>query len=814
MLLVVLGANAQTYTPVAVTGFNVDGFAESGTSTLATTSMDLDLSANVMYTKSFAAANANLGTSGVPDNGTLVNGTRTYQLQPYNQNNILYMTGSGTLAGISNTGTLTLATPTRFSDISLLMFSTEGNSDVDVVLTFIDSTTLVTSNLAIGDFIINDWFNATNPPVIQGFGRTKRAAAGTYTADGPPNNPKFFGIDVSFTCAFKKRYLKSITFTWLSGTSTLTTSRICCLGLSGASYKPLDTTGTVVTNATCGKANGSVALQVSGGVAPYFFSWNTTPQQTTQTATGLAAGSYTATITGSDGCNITYPVTITGTPAATLTASASPVDICATNSSTLTASVTGGTATGYTWSPGTSLTGSSVTVTPADTTTYTVTATDNNGCSVSATTKVNVIPGPNALFSITPGGVCLGTAQTVTYTGNAPAAATYSWNFAGATVQSGSGRGPYNIVFNTPGIYDLQLQVSNSGCTSATNTKKDTVYAPVTASFAVSETQVCAGTPVTVTFTGAATATATATWGWGGGTVQSGTGFGPYTVVYNNTGILSLKVTNGACVSNANSQVVTVIQVPQAAFTADVTKGCLPFGVNFTNQSSAADSYKWTFGDGGTATDQNPTHSYSAEGTYTVSLIAGVQNKCYDTVEKTNYIEVRNVPVAGFSVSPAANVPLELHLATFSFTNSSQGAATYTWHFGDNNTTNEVNPQHKYRATGNFTVVLEAKNDIGCTDTAMLQYIMVKPDKVLDIPNAFSPNGDGINDKWQIDGLYGNPDCQVQVFNRWGQLVFDSHGYDYPWDGTWKGKPVPVATYYYVIKTALKNYNGWVELLR
>jgi gliding motility-associated-like protein len=105
-------------------------------------------------------------------------------------------------------------------------------------------------------------------------------------------------------------------------------------------------------------------------------------------------------------------------------------------------------------------------------------------------------------------------------------------------------------------------------------------------------------------------------------------------------------------------------------------------------------------------------------------------------------------------------------------------------------------------------------NDIGCADTAVRQFLMVILDKVLIIPNVFSPNGDGINDRWEIAGLRSVTDCHVEIFDRWGQSIYNSNGYSNPWDGTRKGKPLPVATYYYIIKTATRNYNGWVALVR
>jgi gliding motility-associated-like protein len=84
-------------------------------------------------------------------------------------------------------------------------------------------------------------------------------------------------------------------------------------------------------------------------------------------------------------------------------------------------------------------------------------------------------------------------------------------------------------------------------------------------------------------------------------------------------------------------------------------------------------------------------------------------------------------------------------------------------------------------------------------------------------PNAFSPNGDGINDKWMIQNIEFFPNCTVRVFNRYGQMVFSSTGYEVPWDGTLNGKPLPVGTFYYIIDTNVPQFPGkagYVELLR
>jgi len=86
----------------------------------------------------------------------------------------------------------------------------------------------------------------------------------------------------------------------------------------------------------------------------------------------------------------------------------------------------------------------------------------------------------------------------------------------------------------------------------------------------------------------------------------------------------------------------------------------------------------------------------------------------------------------------------------------------------------------------------------------------------LTIPNAFSPNNDGINDVWNIPALSSYADCSVQIFNRYGQLLFESKGYSKPWNGTFKGEQLPVATYYYIITANIKSGKiaGSVNILR
>jgi gliding motility-associated-like protein len=460
---------AQTYNPITVTGFNNDIVAESGTSAQATTTTVLDLSNYVLYSLAFASTNNIAG--GMVDNGAVSNGSHNYQLASYTANNGLYLS-AGNAANSATTGTLTLSTPAVYAKVSLLVFSTEGNSSLEVVLKYTDGTTA-----NAGTFSVSDWFYGTNP-VYAGFGRVTRQAIGPYAPDGLTTNPQFYPLDLPVDCANQNKLLQSVTVNYVSGTGA--NSRAVVFAVAGAVYPPLAITP-VITPAACGASNGSIKLNTSGGASPLTFMWNTTPAQNTPNAIGLPPGSYTCTITDGNGCNTTYQGTITKTSGIKLTATSSSPDMCTGDHVTLSAMATGGTPSGYTWNPG-NMTGSNVTVSPDTTTTYTVTAGDAFGCSSTTAVSVIVKPLPVAAFVATPDTVCVQSDVTVQFSGTADSAAIYDWNnFAGATVKTGAGAGPYTIQFPNTGTYKLQLQVTDNGCVSAVTSRDVTVAGPLEA---------------------------------------------------------------------------------------------------------------------------------------------------------------------------------------------------------------------------------------------------------------------------------------------------------------------------------------------
>jgi hypothetical protein len=351
---------AQTYSPVPITGFNNDVVAESGTNATAVTTTELDLSFYLLYSEAFAITNGLSG--GMVDNGTVVNGNRTYQLAPYNGNNGLYLSNNGAIVHTAASGTLALSTPAAYSKLSLLLFSTEGNSTIGLTLHFSDGT-----SAPGGSVTVLDWFNGANA-VYSGVGRIARNTAPPYLVDGlSGNNPRFYRYDISMACRDQPKPLDSISIRYMSGSGT--SSRAVILALSGIVYTPVTVTASI-TAATCDNADGSIALTADGGTPPLNYTWTSSPVQLQDSASNLKAGNYSCTILDANGCATTYNGVVPKKTAAVLTATADTDPICTGSSATLHVSADGP-VTNYSWQPGNG-SGSSFTVTPAATTSYIV----------------------------------------------------------------------------------------------------------------------------------------------------------------------------------------------------------------------------------------------------------------------------------------------------------------------------------------------------------------------------------------------------------------------------------------------------------
>ncbi|MEZ5359608.1 MAG: PKD domain-containing protein [Candidatus Zixiibacteriota bacterium] len=366
--------------------------------------------------------------------------------------------------------------------------------------------------------------------------------------------------------------------------------------------------------------------------------------------------------------------------------------------------------------------------------TYTVSLEVRNECGKDIKTKettIEVGEPPTADFSADQTNFCVG--GEVAFTDESTLADTWAWDFGdGSTSIDQNPTHMYTIA----GTYTVTLTVTNAcGTDSETKDQYITVQPLPTSDFSVAQTTVCAGTPTR--FTNLSTNATSWVWDFGNGVAS--TAQNP-TITYVNPGSYTVTLT---AINNCGRDIerkelyITVITGPTADFYADATQGCVDGTIHFTDASLHADTWSWDFGDGGTSTAQNPSHIYSATGTYTVSLT--VMNDCGDDTEtKEYYITINQLPIAQFDYEldrPCIDEPID-------FTNESQYATSYSWDFGDGTTSIEENPTHAYSQPGTYTVTLTASNACGSDEYTHPEKITILEEVTIDFtgPNKACVN--------------------------------------------------------------------------
>lgn len=321
---------------------------------------------------------------------------------------------------------------------------------------------------------------------------------------------------------------------------------------------------------------------------------------------------------------------------------------------------------------------------------------------------------------------------------------------------------------------------------------------------------ICSDGTTTVTYQGNASAGANYNWLLSGATVISGSGAGPYTLSwpFSGTMYLSLEVTDSGCTSPVTYDSVLVNQAPVASFSADDQNGCAPHTVQFTDMSNPAGSiWQWSFGDNTTSTAQNPSHTYTTDGLYDVSLVVITPQGCDDTLSYSNFIEVYEQPIAQISADPLITSIVD---PSFVFSSSSTGVSDWLWSFGDGFTSTDVpDVSHSYLTDGVFNVVLIVTSADGCADTAQISVQVIAEPAFF---NVITPDGNGLNDFFVIENAE-RIDNSIVVFNRWGKKVFEATNYD----NTWDGGDLADGTYYYIFIYGVemeKEYQGTLTILR
>ena len=606
----------------------------------------------------------------------------------------------------------------------------------------------------------------------------------------------------------------------ISGTITVTPTLGACTG------NPITFTITVNGSNTTVSPNATICLGGStvltaAGATTYSWSPGTGLSATsgaTVTADPIVTTTYTVTGT-SAGCTSTATVTVTVGGNPTVNAVADQT-YCAGATVPSVAFSGGAAGTVYDWTNSNTGIGA-----PASGVDIWPTFSATNGGAAAITSTITVTP------SI---GSCVGTPitfdiivnpqPTITANNNGPLCEGADINLTASNVAGGnytwSGPNGYNNNTQNPTIPasvagdfgTYTVTVTAAGCSGSATTT--VVMNPGTQPTITQVGPYCANSAAV----NLAASVAGGTWS-GTGITNAATGlFDPSAASIGNN-LITYTPSNG-CTNPATTTIV-VNAIPTIQFAGDVLTGCAPLDVVLTDQSAPVSSaVTWTFGDGSPNSNQlgSVAHTFTSPGCYDITLSA-TSNGCSNTATVANYICVLPKADASFYVDDATQTISD---PTFNCINTSINATSYSWEFGDGTGSTLIHPSHTYPALpGNYTIILYANNAGGCIDSAKIN-VSIKDELIFHIPNAFTPDGDEFNNTFKPIFYSGfDPfSYTLTMYDRWGEILFESHDVAFGWDGTYNGELAKEGVYTWTIKFKdVDNdkklvYSGHVSLIK
>ncbi len=436
--------------------------------------------------------------------------------------------------------------------------------------------------------------------------------------------------------------------------------------------------------------------------------------------------------------------------------------------------------------------------------------TSANGCVSSMEQNITVYPEILSDFVVSDDTICSG--ESIMFS-LLPGAFRYYWDFGDGFQETGSNviSHTYYINETTPVTYNVTLRTESFfGCISETTLPVVVYPTPVPAFTAVPASQVFPD--ATVTFTNNTNA-GNWTWQWDFDDGHTSADMSPvHTYAAPGDFNVSLTVSNGICTEDV-VHTVRVLPAPPIADFDSIPSGCQPWRISVNNTSLYATTYYWDFGDGHTSNAINPEYTYMQPGTYQVTLtVTGPGG--HDS--KSQIVHVYPSPRAYFDVSPTKVYVNDEQIRLFNLT---EGGDTFIWEFGDGDTSHLREPFHRYTTEGIYDITLHAYSANGCYDTyVMSPAVTVEPFGDLIFATVFKPNLDG---PIEIDELPHSGDAMdqfffppiretvleyhMQIFNRWGTLIFETYEINKPWNGYYKGKLCQQGVYVWLVEGKYAN---------
>ncbi len=398
-------------------------------------------------------------------------------------------------------------------------------------------------------------------------------------------------------------------------------------------------------------------------------------------------------------------------------------------------------------------------------------------------------------------------------------ASDYVWNFGDGNTSINTD--PVHIFENTSIvdlIYNVTLTATSIyGCIDYVSSQI-TIYPSPDASFVVAP-QSQMFTPPTTSVSIANTTSGNWNYIWAFGDGDSLFVQNPVNHGYNNYGSynITLFVYSAHCFDTTIQTIELTAPPPIAQFSGSA-QGCAPLEVDFSNNSLYAESYIWDFGDGSSSILENPSHIYANPGLYTVTLSVTNSNGS-DQYVGDSQIEVYQNPTAFFTVSPSVvYLPDDL----IKCTNLSSFGDLYFWDFGDGGTSVLENPSYYYNEEGTYDITLKVETNKGCIDSyTMLRAVVAESTGNIEFPNAFSPSQSGPNGGKYLHGAFDNNifhplhsgvmEYKLSIYNRWGELVFESDDPNIGWDGYYRNTLCKQDVYVWKVQGKFSNAQTFMQ---
>ncbi|MEX0967020.1 MAG: PKD domain-containing protein [Bacteroidia bacterium] len=405
----------------------------------------------------------------------------------------------------------------------------------------------------------------------------------------------------------------------------------------------------------------------------------------------------------------------------------------------------------------------------------------------------------------------------------------YAWDFGDG--QQSTAAHP-QIIYEDPDIYSVNLEVVSDQNCSAANTI-DIRVRPVGTIKLDAPKEICADNKIN--FSAEVSHLDSLHW--------ESSGSGTFAFIDNFTGTYEpspADIDTGSVKLRANSEgrsgcpmiseelIIDIHPIPEISIAYDGDVSCsVPRKLQFINETfisrGSISSYEWDFGDGQFSTETNPAVIYEVPGLYTLRLKVTSDHNCTAEYIHDEPFRISVPPVAAFDADPERT---SIVYPQINFINNSTQTIDpeFEWNFGDYLTgdggrSKEFEPQYSYRDTGQFRIQLVVINSNGCEDTAY-QEIYIYPELLVYIPNIFSPNGLGPHQNEVFrPSVFGAAEYLFQVYNRWGEKLFESNDQEMGWNGNFKGHPCPENSFLYVLRIKdiegkSYRYTGTVTVIR